>query len=342
MGRGAQGQTQSLTDQQLAQTNALNQQLLGQQQSLGNLVTPQYQALLNNPGYSAADKAAITGQSQGALASAFDSLQQAAANRVARTGNAAGFSELTDDLARQKAQQEAGLAQQNQLNFSNTAYQRQLAALQGLSGLYGVDTNLLGRTLGIPSELLNVRANASRPSGFFSTLGRKPGQLAGRDSGIVFVVAEAGNRYSEETSREQLAASRNSGSSFLEAPAGAVQRATTSLPRRKPRVRERSAWEGGPHAGGVWRIGVHRKRESPRFVGKLRPGRTPRKTHGHIRLDVSGGGVFVGGAIGSVLALDAPPHAGRRDPAGVCARLGASAPTEHLPGAEYNRRTAGN
>ena len=184
MGRGAQGQTQSLTDQQLQQTNALNQQLLGQQQSLANLVTPQYQALLNNPGYSAADKAAITGQSQGALASAFDSLQQAAANRVARTGNAAGFSELTDDLARQKAQQEAGLAQQNQLNFSNTAYQRQMAALQGLSGLYGVDTNLLGRTLGIPTELLNVRENASRPAGFFTSLGGSLGGTLGAIPGL--------------------------------------------------------------------------------------------------------------------------------------------------------------
>jgi len=36
MGRGAQGQTQQMTDQQLAQTNALNQQLLGQQQTLGS------------------------------------------------------------------------------------------------------------------------------------------------------------------------------------------------------------------------------------------------------------------------------------------------------------------
>jgi hypothetical protein len=58
----------------LQQTNALNQQLLGQQQSVGNLLTPQFQSILNNPGFSAADKAAITGQSQGALASAFDSL----------------------------------------------------------------------------------------------------------------------------------------------------------------------------------------------------------------------------------------------------------------------------
>jgi hypothetical protein len=64
---------------------------------------------------------------------------------VARTGNSAGFSELTDDLARQKAQQQANLGQQNQVTFANTALQQQNSALQGLSGLHGVDTNLLGR-----------------------------------------------------------------------------------------------------------------------------------------------------------------------------------------------------
>jgi hypothetical protein len=47
-----------------------------------------------------------------------------------------------------------------------------MAALQGLSGVFGVDSNLLGRTLGIPAELLNVRNNASRNTGgFFSALG---------------------------------------------------------------------------------------------------------------------------------------------------------------------------
>jgi len=185
MGRGAQGQTQSLTDNQLNQTNALNQQLLGQQQSVGNLVVPQFQSILNNPGFSAADKAAITGQSQGALASAFDSLQQSATNRAARTGNSAGFSELTDDLARQKGIAEGNLAQQNQLNFSNTAFQRQMAALQGLSGLFGVDSNLLGRTLGIPAELLNVRANSSRNNGgFFSSLGSSLGGALGGVPGL--------------------------------------------------------------------------------------------------------------------------------------------------------------
>src|SRR5712692_4036968 len=134
MGRGAQANTRQMTDQERANIDALNQQFLGQQQQVGNMLLPQYQSILNNPGYSAADKAAITGQSQGALSSAFDALQQAAQNRLARTRNSAGFGELADELARQKGREEAGVGQQNQINFANTAFNRQLAALQGLSG----------------------------------------------------------------------------------------------------------------------------------------------------------------------------------------------------------------
>jgi len=180
MSRGAQAQTRQLTDQQLASINALNNQFLGAQQQVGNTLVPQYQSILNNPGLSPADQAAVTSQSQGALSSAFDSLQQSAQNRVARTRNSAGFADLEDDLARQKGIAAAGQAQQNQLAFSNTAFQRQMAALQGLSGLYGVDSNLLGRTLGIPSQLLNVRENASRPQpGFFTSLGSTLGGTLG-------------------------------------------------------------------------------------------------------------------------------------------------------------------
>jgi hypothetical protein len=173
-----------MTDSQLAGINALNQQFLGQQQQVGSNLTSQFQSIANNPGLSPADKAAVTGQSQGSIASAFDSLQQSAANRVARTNNSAGFSDLTDELARQKGIAEGNQAQQNQLAFSNTAFQRQMAALQGLSGLYGVDSNLLGRTLGIPSQLLSVRANASKPTGFFSSLGNSAGATLGTFPGM--------------------------------------------------------------------------------------------------------------------------------------------------------------
>lgn len=187
MGRGAQAQTRQLTDQQLGNTNALNQQFTGQQQQIGNLLLPQYQNILNNPGLSPADQAAVTGNSQGALASSFDSLQQAAQNRLARTRNSAGFGELTDDLARQKGIAQAGQAATNQMDFSNTGFQRQMAALQGLSGLFGVDSNLLGRTLGIPAELLNTRANASKSgNGFFSTLASGLGSTLSGLPGMLF------------------------------------------------------------------------------------------------------------------------------------------------------------
>jgi len=187
MGRGAQAATQQASDQERARINALNQQFLGERSQLGNLLLPQYQDMVQNPGLSAADKAAVTGQSQGALASAFDALQQAAQNRLARTRNSAGFGELADELARQQGRDEANLAQQNELTFSNEAYRRRMNALQGLSGLFGVDTSLLGRSLGIPAELLNVRANASHSGGgFFSALGSSLGNTLGAVPGMFF------------------------------------------------------------------------------------------------------------------------------------------------------------
>jgi hypothetical protein len=68
------------------------------------------------------------------------------------------------------------------------AFQRQMAAPQGLSGLFGVDSNLLGRTLGIPAELLNVRSSASRSNGggFFSALDSGLGSTLGAPPGAFF------------------------------------------------------------------------------------------------------------------------------------------------------------
>jgi hypothetical protein len=179
MGRGAQAQTRQLTDQQLAMQNAMNQQLYNQNQSLGNTAAAGYTNLLTNPGYSDAEKSAITNQSMGALASAFAALASSAANRTARTRNSAGYGDLLDALAQEQGRQTASLAQQNQIAFAGRARQDQLAGLQGLSGLYGVDSSLLGRALGIPASLLSVRANASRSgtSGLDYLLGQGIGTL---------------------------------------------------------------------------------------------------------------------------------------------------------------------
>jgi len=67
------GRTQRLDGQSVEPDECAEPAVAGAAAIGGNLLTPQFQSILNNPGFSAADKAAITGQSQGALASAFDS-----------------------------------------------------------------------------------------------------------------------------------------------------------------------------------------------------------------------------------------------------------------------------
>jgi len=170
----ASTQTRQLTDSERASIDATNQQLLGAQSDLQNTILPAYQNLLSNPGYTQAQQTAITGASQGAAASAFDALAQRAAERMARTRNSAGFSDALDQLARDHAQQQATTAQQNQFAFANKSQQDQSAALQGLSGLYGVDSSLLGRTLGIPAELLGVRQRADGTSSASARIGFGP------------------------------------------------------------------------------------------------------------------------------------------------------------------------
>ena len=76
MGRGAQAQTRQLTDQQLASANAMNQQLSGQH-TIGKTLLPAVSEYFEQPGLdlriSGGDRTVA-----GALASLFDSLQQAA------------------------------------------------------------------------------------------------------------------------------------------------------------------------------------------------------------------------------------------------------------------------
>ncbi len=163
----ASNQTAQDTDQERASIDATNAQLLAQQAGVGNTAISGFQNMLANPGFTQAQQAAITGATQGSLGSAFDALSQRAANRVARTNNSAGFSDTLDQLARSQGQQQAGAAQRNQIAFANNAQQQQSQALSGLSGLFGIDANMLSRTLGIPAQLLDARAKVTpgTPSG---------------------------------------------------------------------------------------------------------------------------------------------------------------------------------
>jgi predicted alpha/beta hydrolase len=171
MGRSAQAQTQQNIDQQLSQQNTMNQQMYGSSQALGSQAAGGYQNMLANPGYSQAQQSAITNSSQSALSSSFDALAQNAANRTAQTRNSAGYGELIDSLARTQGQDSANLAQQNQIAFANASRSDTQTALSGLAGLYGTDSNLLGRALGVPAQLLDASARNAASGGFSIGLG---------------------------------------------------------------------------------------------------------------------------------------------------------------------------
>jgi len=183
MGRGAQAETRSQVDQQLAAQNAYNQQMAAQQQTQRNQIAAGYQNQIANAGYTPEQQSAISNQSLGSLGSAFAALAQSAANRSARTRNSAGYGDMLDELAREQTRQAGSLAQQNQLAFADRARNDQLNALQGLAGLYGVDASTLARAMGIPVDLLNVRESASRGGfldAFGAALGGSVGQIPGR------------------------------------------------------------------------------------------------------------------------------------------------------------------
>jgi hypothetical protein len=179
MGRGAQAETRRQIDQQLAAQTAMNQELYRKNEELSNRLASGYQSQLASPGYTPEQQSAVRNQSMGALASAFAALAQNAANRTARTRNAAGYGDLLAELSREQGRQAGSLAQRNTLAFADRSRADQAAALEGLSGIYGVDATLLARAMGVPADLLNVRQQASRGGGFLSSFGSALGQGLG-------------------------------------------------------------------------------------------------------------------------------------------------------------------
>jgi hypothetical protein len=174
MSRGAQRTVRQETEQQLGQQNQLISQANQSGQQDRSLMLPTITSLLNSQGYTPAQQSAITQQSLGVANTAFDALRERAANRQAATNNSAGYGDLTAQLGREQAQTDASQSQQNQIAFANQQLKEQLAGLSALGQTYGIDTNLLGRAMGVPAQLLGVQqraAGGSSTSGLGSMLG---------------------------------------------------------------------------------------------------------------------------------------------------------------------------
>ena len=161
MGRGAQQSTRQAVDRQLGIQNQLLQQAGAQGQQDRSLMLPGIQDLLTSQGYSPQEQSAITQEGMGSARTAYDALQVRAANRVAATNNSAGYGDLTAELGRQESQNLAQQARQNQIAFADEKQRRRMAGLSAIGQTYGIDTNLLGRAMGVPASLLEARARAS-------------------------------------------------------------------------------------------------------------------------------------------------------------------------------------
>ena len=94
-----------------------------------SLLMATIQSLLNSQGYMPQQQSAITQQSLGASNTAFNALQEKAANRTVATNNSAGYDDLTTQLGREQAQTDASQARQNQVTIANQQLKEQLAGL---------------------------------------------------------------------------------------------------------------------------------------------------------------------------------------------------------------------
>jgi hypothetical protein len=124
---------------------------------------PQYQGIAANP-MSAEERAGVLSAAGGA----YDAAATNAGERQARTRNSAGYGELLDELARGKSRTMGTTASQ----LDTEAFNRKMAALRGIQGIYGTDvgaqTNLLhpGQPVQVPGFwddfIQNLVASGSR------------------------------------------------------------------------------------------------------------------------------------------------------------------------------------
>lgn len=166
MPRGAANQVvgQSMNISNQAQGLANQQQQQAQQQAKAN------QALESSflPGYEAMASGTLPSEQKQEIGTASASAQDALARRAAARRNSAGLTSGLDQMARDRmaAIGQAGLKERT-------------AGLQGLSDLYGTNTNLLSRELGLPTQSLDVAGNALHPAASVSGQPSFWDQLAG-------------------------------------------------------------------------------------------------------------------------------------------------------------------
>ena len=160
MARGAMADTRRQADLERQRANQRIDQGYGERAAVRGSLLPQYEELARNP-ISEEERNARRAGSFGPLGASFDAAQQGAERHVAQTRNPAGYYETLDELARERGRQTADLGYKTEAGLGDTAFRRRMVALGGMGNLYGVDTQLLERELGLPFDYLKIRAAMS-------------------------------------------------------------------------------------------------------------------------------------------------------------------------------------
>lgn len=122
----------------------------GNRSAESGTLLPGYQSLAN--GGTPGDNNALEQGVLTPLRGAFNSARTAAGNRVATTGNSAGYGSVLHSLARTEGQQSAAAG----FDIAGEKFKRKMAGLQGIAQMYGVDTSFLNSLGGQQEGLLGI------------------------------------------------------------------------------------------------------------------------------------------------------------------------------------------
>lgn len=144
---------------------------------------PGYSSLLDS-GYSPEQKASINQTTLGGINEAYGGAQDAASRRMARTGNSAGFNSFLGSTARSKGRDLASQNLTNQKEFADETLRRKMIGLQGIAGLYGIDSSFLNSLNSQQNQLVGIGANvygtAKSHPGFLDSLSSSAGSGLGQ------------------------------------------------------------------------------------------------------------------------------------------------------------------
>lgn len=136
----------------------------GRRDEMSSFLTPQYRSMVEGSGYSPEEQSAITQESLGAVGNTFDAYRDRATNRVARTGNTAGYGSLLSEMAREEGRQKGSVTRQNMIGFADEKQQRKMAGLAGLAQMFGINTSFLDSLMGQRTSIFAGRESRKTPA----------------------------------------------------------------------------------------------------------------------------------------------------------------------------------